>query len=85
MTDSIIEHIGQLAYARTDYKQIMAEGLGISRNYLDKLLTLEKLETKDRLMLVGFIDMTAADLRRRAAELEEIKANATGQGQTKEQ
>lgn len=78
MTDSIIEHIGQLAYDRNDYKQNMADGLGISRNYLDKLLTLEKLETKDRLMLVGFIEMTAADLRRRAAELEQIKANATG-------
>lgn len=74
----IIETIGHLVFARPDYKNAMAEALGISRNYLDKLLTMEKLDQKDRLMILGFIDDSRAVLLERVRELGEIKAASYG-------
>lgn len=72
--NEIITKIGLAAHGGDKLnKNRLAEEMGLSRSYLDKLAASNELDQKTKLQFLGFIDWQLADLRDRIDELEKAK------------
>ena len=79
--EDLITRIGQLAYGTDSFKQHMAEDLGISRNYLDKIIAGDELPKSVRLQLAGFVDRKIVELDDRQKALDDELRALRAKGQ----
>lgn len=68
-TEHPVTRIARLIYDHDDGVALMAQELGVTRYYLEEMVTADTLTTDARLLLIGFAVKNSEYLRQRAYQL----------------